>query len=276
MTVTRPREPVLDAEQEVDVGRHARAIATRWWLPLAGLIAGAVVGYLISLSGTQVWTASSTVYLGSPYNSGGAPLVSQQTNPTAVGTIVKSEDAIDNAAAVARMKPAQLRGKISTQSVTAGSGTVGTTRVQQNPLVKVTVETPTARQARLAANALARQVVETLSGYATQKIKLLQTRIAGDTAQIAALQRSGRSDPAAAISLGNFLQDKNGAQQQLVQARTIETPSVLTHAAAVRTTARSRRNDMVVGALLGLLLGVIAALAWEPVAARRVRTLQQA
>jgi uncharacterized protein involved in exopolysaccharide biosynthesis len=37
----------------------------------------------------------------------------------------------------------------------------------------------------------------------------------------------------------------------------------------VRTTARSRRNDVVVGALLGLLLGIIAALAWEPVAARR-------
>jgi hypothetical protein len=269
MTVTRPREPVLDAEQEVDVGRHARAVATRWWLPLAGLIAGAVAGYLISLSGTQVWQASSTVYLGTPYNSGGAPLQSQQTNPTTAGTIVKSEEAIDNAAAVAHMKPGQLRGKISTQTVTAGTGTVGTTRVQQNPLVKVTVQTPTAREARLSVNALARQVVETLSSYPRQKIKLLQARIAGDTAQITALQHSGRSDSAAAISLGGFLQDKNGAQQQLVQARTIEMPTVLTHGAAVRTTARSRRNDVVVGALLGLLIGIIAALAWEPIATRR-------
>src|SRR6266513_3426212 len=149
MTVTRQREPVLDAEQEVDLGRHARAVATRWWLPLVGLIAGAVVGYLLSLSGTQVWTASSTVYLGTPYSSGGTPLVSQQTNPTSVGTIVKSEEAIDNAAAVAHMKPQQLRGNVSTQTVTAGTGTVGTTRVQQNPLVKVTVQTPTAREARL-------------------------------------------------------------------------------------------------------------------------------
>jgi uncharacterized protein involved in exopolysaccharide biosynthesis len=269
MTVTRRREPVLDAEQEVDLGRHARAVATRWWLPLAGLIIGAIVGYLISLSGTQVWTASSTVYLGTPYNSGGALLLSQQTNPTAVATIVKSEEAIANAATVAHMKADRLRGKISTQTVTAGTGTVGTTRVQQNPLVKVTVQTPTAREARLSVNALARQVVETLSAYPTQKIKLLHARIAADTAQIAALQRSGRSDSAAAISLGNFLQDKNGAQQQLVQARTIEMPSVLTYGAAVRTTARSRRNDVVVAALLGLLLGIIAALAWEPVASRR-------
>jgi hypothetical protein len=272
MTVTRPREPrepVLDAEQEVDLGRHARAVATRWWLPLAGLIAGAIVGYLISLSGTQVWQASSTIYLGTPYSTGGTPLQSQQTNPTTIGTIVKSEEAIDNAAATAHMKADQLRGNISTQTVSGGTGTVGTTRVQQNPLVKVTVQTPTAREARLSVNALARQAVETLSGYANQKIKLYQTRVANDKAQIAALQRSGRSDSAAAISLGNFQQDLNTSQLQLVQARTIEMPSILTHGAAVRTTARSRRNDVVVAALLGLLLGVIAALAWEPITSRR-------
>ena len=61
MTLTRPREPELDAEQEVDLGRHARAVATRWWLPLAALIIGAIIGYLVSLSGTQVWKASAVV-----------------------------------------------------------------------------------------------------------------------------------------------------------------------------------------------------------------------
>jgi uncharacterized protein involved in exopolysaccharide biosynthesis len=271
MTVTRPREPepVLDAEQEVDLGHHARAVATRWWLPLAGLIIGAIVGYLISLSGTQVWQASSTVYLGTPYSSGGVPLISQQTNPTAVGTIVKSEAAIAKAAAVAHMRADQLRGNISTQTVTAGTGTVGTARVTQNPLVKITVQTKRARQTRLAVNALARQVVETLSTFPRAKIQLLQQRIASDNAQVRALQRSGRNDSAAAISMGNFQSDAIGASMQLVQARTVELPSVLTPGAAVRTTARSRRNDVVVAALLGLLIGVIAALAWEPIASRR-------
>lgn len=270
MTVTRPREPELDAEQEVDLGRHARAVATRWWLPLAGLIAGAIVGYLISLSGTQVWKASSTVYLGTPYSyPGNTPLQSQQTNPTSVGSIVKSEEAIDNAAAVAHMRPEQLRGKISTQTVAGSAGTVGGTRVQQNPLVKITVQTPTAREARLSVNALARQVVEKLSSYPAEKIKLLEQRIASDKAQIDAIRRAAGSDAAAAISLGAIYQDSFTAQQQLLQARTVEMPSVLTHGAAVRTTARSRRNDVVVAAFLGLLLGIIAALAWEPIAARR-------
>ena len=123
---TRTREPDLEAEQEVDLGRYARAVVVRWWLPVAGLVAGAIIGYLISLGGSQVWKASATVYLGTPYSyPGNTPLQSQQTNPTAVGTIVKSEEAIDAAAATARMSPAQLRGKISTKTVSGSAGTVG-------------------------------------------------------------------------------------------------------------------------------------------------------
>jgi uncharacterized protein involved in exopolysaccharide biosynthesis len=53
-----------DAEQEVDLGRYWNAIVARWWLPVLGLLVGAVIGYLVSLGGGQVWRADSTVYLG--------------------------------------------------------------------------------------------------------------------------------------------------------------------------------------------------------------------
>jgi capsular polysaccharide biosynthesis protein len=269
MTASRTREPELDAEQEVDLGRYARAVGTRWWLPLAGLVVGAVIGYLLSLGGTQVWKASATVYLGTPYSyPGNTPLQSQQTNPTSVGTVVKSEEAIDAAAVAAGMKPAQLRGKVSTQTIAGSAGTIGGTRVQQNPLVKITVQAATPRKARLAANALARQVVDKLSGYATQKIKLLQQRIATDKQQVDAIRRSLGGNPAIAVLLGTVLQDSFTAQQQLLQAQQIELPSVLTHGAAVKTTARSRRNDVVVGAFLGLVIGLLAAFAWDPIVAR--------
>ena len=62
------REPDLDAEQEVDLARHWNAVVTRWWLPLAGILVGALIGYLISLGGGQVWKASSTVYVGASYS----------------------------------------------------------------------------------------------------------------------------------------------------------------------------------------------------------------
>jgi len=267
---TRSREPDLEAEQEVDLGRYARAVLVRWWLPVAGLVAGAIIGYLISLGGSQVWKASATVYLGTPYSyPGNTPLQSQQTNPTSVGTIAKSEEAIDVAAARAGLKPAQLRGKVSTKTVAGSAGTVGGTRVQQNPLVRITVQGPTPRKARIAVNSLARQVVDRLSGYASQKIKLLEQRIASDKQQADAIRRGAASNPALAVLLGTVQQDSLTAQQQLVQAQQVELPSVLTHGAATKTTARSRRNDVVVAAFLGFVLGLIAALAWDPIVSRR-------
>ena len=40
--------PELEAEQEVDVRRYTSVVAARWWLPLAGVLAGALLGLLVS------------------------------------------------------------------------------------------------------------------------------------------------------------------------------------------------------------------------------------
>ncbi len=50
-----------EAEQEVDFGRYVRLVAARWWLVVAGLIVGAVVGYAVSLGGTQRYQATATL-----------------------------------------------------------------------------------------------------------------------------------------------------------------------------------------------------------------------
>ena len=60
-----------EAEQEVDFGRYWRLLAARWWVPVAGLVVGAVVGYLIALGGNQVYKATATLYLGQPYTASG-------------------------------------------------------------------------------------------------------------------------------------------------------------------------------------------------------------
>ena len=271
----RDREPDLEAEQEVDLGSYAHAVASRWWLPLAGLVAGAVIGYLISLGGSQVWKASSSVYLGQPYSVvGGVALQAKQTNPSSVSTIIHSESAIKAAAAAAGMPASRLRGTVSSKSVATGAAGVGTARVQQTPLVRITVQGPTRRKATIAVNSLARQVARSLSGFAEGKIGLLQQRVSSDQKVIDQIQRSMRTADRAtaavfAVQLGQELQDQLNAKLQLTQAQEVELPSVLTRGAATRTTARSRRNDVVVAAFLGLLLGVIAALLWEPLARRR-------
>src|SRR6478736_6701245 len=113
-------EPSFDpeAEQEVDFGRYWRLLAARWWLVAAGLVAGAVIGYAISLGGSQTFKATSTLYLGQPYSaSGNVQLQAAQTNPSTVRAIARSEVAVQRAAAVCKARPGDFRSGISTQTI---------------------------------------------------------------------------------------------------------------------------------------------------------------
>jgi hypothetical protein len=268
----------LDAEQEVDLGRYWSAIAARWWLPVLGFLVGIIIGYLISLGGKQVWNASATVYTGAAYSAvGGIQLQGPQANPSTVNAIVHAEDSIDRAAGQAGMRAADLRGNVSTKTISSGTGGTGVVRTTANPLVRVTVQASTRRRAQAAANALSRIVVARLAPYADKKIETLTERIAADQEQINAIrkQAAGSSDTTAkavfGVQLGVVLDDQLQAKQLLVQAQQIERPQLLTRAAAVKTTARSRRNSVVVAAFLGLLIGLAAALVWDRALSRRAR-----
>jgi len=260
-------------EQEVDLGGWWRAIVARWWLPVLGLVLGAFIGYVIALGGKEVWNASSNVYLGAAYSPvGGVFLQGPQANPAAAGTIARAESSIEAAAASAGMPASALRGNIATQSISTGGGS-SLVRTTGNPLVKITVQASTRRRAAAAANALAGVVVQRLAGFADAKINLLKGRIASEQRELDTLRRGASAgDPTAravlAVQAGAILGDQLQAKQLLIQAQQIERPQVLTRAAAVKTTARSRRNSVVVGGFLGLVLGVIAALVWEPVVRR--------
>jgi Chain length determinant protein len=270
MSTRRP-----EAEQEVDLGRYWSAVAARWWLPLAGLFAGALIGYLISLGGTQSYKASATVYLGTPYSIGNVQLSSPQTNPSTVNALIHSEEFVATAAAAAGTSPQSIRGGISSKAISTGVGLTTAQRAAANPLVRISVTASTRRRAARAANSLARQVVARVAPLTREKIALLKSRIAADAKLINTIGRlsAGAGDATLkgvlAIQLNGVLQDQLQAQQLLVQAQQVEKPALLVRAAAVKTTARSRRNATVVGAFIGLILGLIAALAWEPVAARR-------
>jgi uncharacterized protein involved in exopolysaccharide biosynthesis len=281
-------QPDLDAEESVDLRRHWVAVTTHWWLPLIGLVAGVIVGYLISLGGSQVYTAKSVVYLGQPLSQGGVQVQSQNTNPSTVRTIVTAESTIQQVARDAGLRPGQLRGRVSTQAV---SGNIS--RLGQNPLVAITVTGHTRRAVARAANDLARKVVfsDALAGYSKAKISSLQLQVQSETdllknadTAIAAQQNALKNATSLStierlIAVGqlNGLQQTRQTvaeqlatnQQQLALAKDVEAPQIMTLAAAAKTTAKSRRNTVVVAALIGLLLGIVAALLYEPVVRRR-------
>jgi capsular polysaccharide biosynthesis protein len=278
--VTAPAPPSRgfdpEAEQEVDFAKYVRLLAIRWWLLAAGVVAGAVIGYLISLGGTQVYAATATIYLGQPYTpTGGALVQNIQTNPSAVATAVESQ-AVQNTVANRCKTKAKAFGKgISTQAVPTGAS--AKTGAQVNPLVKITVQAKKGKVAACAANALAEEVVTAkhLGSYAAQKIANLNAQIAIDNADIkgieTAITNSGVSSTDKLVLttlLRSDQADKTTNTQLLQLAKGVERPSVYTHAASKKITARSRRNTVVIAALIGLILGALAALLWDTIVPR--------
>jgi uncharacterized protein involved in exopolysaccharide biosynthesis len=259
-----------EAEQEVDFGRYRRLIAARWWVPAAGLVIGAVIGYLVALGGSQVFKASASLYLGQPYTaSGNVQLQSVQTNPSAVRVIAHAESVTAQTASKCKAKPALFRGGISTQSVTGNISKNG-----QTPLVTLTVQSRKRKVASCAANAIAATVVDKLSKYANQKINNFEQQITTYNTDIKTINDALSGGAVSSTDklillqrLTNDQQNKLATSQLLSEANQVEKPSVLTGAHATRVTARSRRNSVVVAALIGLVIGAIVALMWDGVAA---------
>ena len=263
-----------EAEQEIDFGRYVRLLAVRWWLIVAGLILGAVIGYAVSLGGGQRYKATATLYLGQPYSaSGNVQLQAAQTNPSTVRQIVHATSVVDQVAAQCKAKPGTFRGGISTQTVSGNISKNG-----QTPLVTVSVQTAKRKVATCSANGLARIVIKKTAAFAGQKVATFRAQVVNDNKQIAVINQAlasssiGSTDKLVLqLRLGTLEDARLSTAQQLVQARIVETPSILTAASPSRITARSHRNTAVVAAIIGAIIGALAALLWDSVAAAAQR-----
>ena len=273
MTTPAPPSRGFDpeAEQEVDFAKYVRLLGARWWLLVAGLVVGAVIGYLISLGGTQVYQATATLYLGQPTSAtSNTQLQTLQTNPSSVGTIVHQQQVVQAVAAKCKANVKEFRKGISTKAVTGYLSKNG-----QSPLVQLSVQAKKSKIAQCAANNLAKIVSTRLGTYAAGKITNFKAEIAADDSDIkafqAAISNPGISSTDKLIlqtTLRSDQQDKVAATLQLLQAQQVELPRKVVGAAAQKVTARSRRNTVVIAALIGLIIGALAALLWEPVSAR--------
>jgi hypothetical protein len=283
--------PELEEEQDVDLGKAWSTVVERWWLPALGIVAGIVLGYLLALGGTQVYQAKTTLYLGQPFSpTGNAPVQSLNTNPRTVSAIARSESAIKAAAAASGLRPGRLRGRISSSAVSAAAAGSGAARGTQGQLVDISVKGRAPRKVERAADALAAIVIARVSGYVNTKIRTYNRRLNGGKEALASnqrrialltsvLQRERGIAPLEQLVLvsqldnaeqrrGVLLEEESDTEQLLSLAQNVERARVIAKASAVKTTARSKRNSMLVGALIGLILGIVAALAWEPVATR--------
>ena len=136
---------------------------------------------------------------------------------------------------------------------------------------------------------LAEAVVAEVGEYAEDKIVTLEDEIDSAYAELESLDRRieeaqalarratvGSTDKLIALTLAGLLEQRRSAveerlsldRQLLALASDIERPRVVDDAAAEKTTARSKRNSLVVGGALGLLAGLLAALMWDWAATR--------
>ena len=280
-------EPDLDAEREVDLGRYLDALVARWWLPLAGIIVGVVIGFLVALGGKQVFRADATVYVGTAYGPGGNTVIQGlNTNPSTVGRIARGDETIRNVAAESGMSVRQLRAGISTRPIK----TAGTAKTAPNQLYVVSVQGPRRLEVTAATSGIAQRIVDIVGGYARVKIKSFKQEIASDDRQLKAIAEQasaaqsaiGSQSELGRLTLGTLLltveqrrgtlqQDRLQARQLLALAEQVELPQVLDRGGAIKTTAKSARNSAAVAGLIGLILGLLAALLWEPIAARAGR-----
>jgi capsular polysaccharide biosynthesis protein len=289
--VSRARRtaPELDDEREIDFGRIGRSILDRWWLVLAAVVLGAVVGYLTSVESGDVYVARTTIYLGQPLSpTGNAQIQSLATNPATVTEIIRSDEVVQKVAEDLDLKPGALRNGISTRQITV-AGVSATSRANTNPLVQISVRGPwkgdTTAQA---ANALAEEVVTRVSEYVDVKAKALQERLDSENHELETIdskidklnELAAAGGPNADTDLilaslaeqrrGQLVEDKTDTETLLTLAKNVERGKQVTQARALKVPAQSSKSSIVVGALIGLLLGIVAALLWTPVV-RRVR-----
>jgi capsular polysaccharide biosynthesis protein len=265
-----------EAEQEVDFARYARMLARRWWLVAIGVVVGAVIGFLVSLGGTKVYSAQSTIYLGQPYNpSGSSPVLNLQTTPSAIAQIANSDSVDDKVKTQCKTTVESFRKGLSVQKVVSSTPAKGLA-AQVNPLVTVTVQTSKGKVAACVANALARAAVAGIDSYPVSKLKNYAAQIAQDKAAINQIQAE-LTNPNLSDAVNAFLQtrlpqvvsDLEGNQTLLNFTRTVEMPKVMLVAREHQVTAQSSHNTVLIAAIIGLILGIIAALLWDRIVPSR-------
>jgi capsular polysaccharide biosynthesis protein len=283
-----------DAEREIDLRSVWTRLAARWWLPVGGLVVGAVLGVLVSLAGGEVYKAETLLYLGQPFTpGGGSQIQSLATNPKTVNETIHSEGALDAAAKAAGMRRAQLRGNVTSSTVvTAGQSKT------TSPLVTIQVQAPTKAKAEKAANSLANSVIGHVSPYVDEKMQLLRNQITLNETQLKAVdQRIATATQQQNLALNDsslslaekllvstnsnatinnaeqrrasVLADLNSARQLLALAEDVEQSRIVQPAVAQKDEATSRRTAAVIGGLIGLLLGGLAAILADPWLQRR-------
>jgi hypothetical protein len=276
MSAVRPPAD-LGGEREIDLRRWREAVLNNRWFVVAGLVIGLIIGGLYSLSGGSDYTATVTIQPAQPFSPTGGAVLNYSSSPLAIQLIVDSPASLANAAKVAHMPVSQLAGHVSTASISTGAGPVAT---RGTVLVSITVSLPQAQRAQSAADAFGLYVKnateslyvrQSLATYAKLSTQYAE-RLAIVNVQISSYEQTLKTatfaDPIDKLVLvselsdaverqGNLQTEQITNQQDFTLAENIEVAQIITPAKATKVTSRSRRDSVIFGGVIGLIIGLL-------------------
>jgi uncharacterized protein involved in exopolysaccharide biosynthesis len=270
---------VAKDELEIDVGSYLRALGRYWWLLIALAAVGAIAAGGITFLQEKTYASQSSVYLGQPTDANGNAIAGLNSNPKAAQQIVTSEATLKQAAR--RVGDGEtVRNLRDGLVVTTPSLTVKGTTSPVNFIAITVTDTKGSRAAR-AANVLAGILIERISGFAKDKLALLQEQIKRDDAQLATLDaRSAAAQKALAAIAGGpgtdaqkalaatpyvaiaqaaaserqpLLSDKRMNELMVQTVKGVEQPKLLTPAV---TPSQAQKPPLKLSAAAGLLVGL--------------------
>ena len=292
--------PVLPAG-EVRVTEYFRRAARRWYVIVFTVVASVLLVFLHGVSGaTKQSAATASIYLGQPFTPGGASVINSTplSNPAISIQYVTAPQQIAAAAKAAGIDHRSLRSHVSVLASGGAASTAGKSVTGGGPpTITITVEGPWTRtKAQTAANTLAKSLLGFANRYTSLKTSLIADRVKLEKSQLAtmlAVQRQARrnlkviaqsnTDPlskvaaespfvtdlsTAADQIGTLTVNLTNDQVALVATKDIESAQFIAQATGRRVSAATRRNSLVIAAMVGLIVGTGLALAWEALAAR--------
>jgi hypothetical protein len=275
----------------------------RWYVIVLSVVAAVALVFLHGVSGaTKQSAATASVYLGQPFSPGGASVLTSTplSNPQISIQYVTAPQQIAKAAAAAGIDHRSLRKHVSVLSSSpagSGGGAAKASTGGGPPTISINVEGPWTRtKVQAAANSLARSLIDYANRYTTMKTDLISGRVATEKAEMKVLQDVQRrahanlaridsssaapldkvaaSSPfvsdlsAAADQIGTLTLNLTNDQVALVAAKDIESSQFIAKAAGHQVSAATRRSSLIIAAMVGLIVGIGLALAWEALSSR--------
>jgi capsular polysaccharide biosynthesis protein len=285
-----------DQSTTIDVGSWFTTLARSWWVIVGLIVIGVVVGAVVTKAQPARYSATASVYIGQTTDANGNAMAGLNSNAKAAVQLLASQAVLNEAAERTGMDiSAGLLRKET--SVETPSSTVKTTTSVVNIVVITVTDTRKARAAA-AANALADILLEHLDTGTGEKIAILEDQLATGKVQaaaatarsaaaqkaITAIARSGMSQAekatasapyiavvqAAATEISDYTLANQKTALLLLTAKQVEEPRIL-HEAAVpdSPSGPSMSLNVAIGALAGLVIGIIVAFARRGLADRR-------